>query len=421
MMQLVQFGSGFPDEFEGFGQRLGMRMGASGACGRAVRAWHGVRSRVQSETIQKMTRETVHIGILSPRPLSAVLSAVDDVLTLAHSPSVPCSVLDTVMLAKPKFAKGFTNTRNTHFRGSRLRYVFSGRVSDDTAFPSPAAQPEGLSWRGPLALLKLAPRNFPHGQCYPWVTRANGTYCITRMSIATRHIALPAPARSSRTESRTSPARPTDHPSSARASHVTVRRSRRSGAHVPAMDRHVRQCSVEPSADQRTSVQISMCTAAIRKKPNRQHCYGSNDRASDCNSVCCANPRCGGVLLQPQSGITWNNCSKPCCFFKSVAYNPALTMTGDPLWVQLQRATAVGEKVVRSGFFRHNGNSAQVPEEITMLRNAAIGNLGSASGRKPVRTICEIGFNLGHSAIVRASTFEPCICAHSQHPTDDFP
>ena len=134
-----------------------------------------------------MTRETVHIGILSPRPLSAVLSAVDDVLTLAHSPSVPCSVLDTVMLAKPKFAKGFTNTRNTHFRGSRLRYVFSGRVSDDTAFPSPAAQPEGLSWRGPLALLKLAPRNFPHGQCYPWVTRANGTYCITRVSIATRH------------------------------------------------------------------------------------------------------------------------------------------------------------------------------------------------------------------------------------------
>lgn len=81
------------------------------------------------------------------------------------------------------------------------------------------------------------------------------------------------------------------------------------------------------------------------------------------------------------------------------------TTTSDPLWTQLNRATAVSEKYVAPSFFRRNGNSAQVPEEIAMLREAALGTLvgsaGPISSRKP-RVICEVGFNAGHSAIVRA-------------------
>ena len=70
------------------------------------------------------------------------------------------------------------------------------------------------------------------------------------------------------------------------------------------------------------------------------------------------------------------------------------------LWTQLHRATAVSELYVNASFFKRNGNSAQVPEEIAMLRNAATGQLGAVSGRRHVRNICEIGFNAGHSAIV---------------------
>ena len=38
-----------------------------------------------------------------------------------------------------------------------------------------------------------------------------------------------------------------------------------------------------------------------------------------CNAFCCANPKCAGTLFEPQSGITWNNCTKgkPCCFLKT--------------------------------------------------------------------------------------------------------
>ena len=38
-----------------------------------------------------------------------------------------------------------------------------------------------------------------------------------------------------------------------------------------------------------------------------------------CNAACCAVAKCGGVLFEPESGITWNNCTKgkPCCFLKT--------------------------------------------------------------------------------------------------------
>ena len=38
-----------------------------------------------------------------------------------------------------------------------------------------------------------------------------------------------------------------------------------------------------------------------------------------CNKMCCNNPKCGGVLFEPESGISWNNCTKgkPCCFLKT--------------------------------------------------------------------------------------------------------
>ena len=71
-----------------------------------------------------------------------------------------------------------------------------------------------------------------------------------------------------------------------------------------------------------------------------------------------------------------------------------------PLWEQLNAATKVSERFVDAHFFRRNGNSAQVPEEIAMLRDAVMGQL-AVSVRRPVRTVCEVGFNAGHSAIVR--------------------
>ena len=72
---------------------------------------------------------------------------------------------------------------------------------------------------------------------------------------------------------------------------------------------------------------------------------------------------------------------------------------GAAVWAQLDRATAVSERHVAKSFFKHNGNSAQVPAEIEMLRAAATGNLPSVSVRKP-RVACEVGFNAGHSAVV---------------------
>jgi hypothetical protein len=41
--------------------------------------------------------------------------------------------------------------------------------------------------------------------------------------------------------------------------------------------------------------------------------------AEECTSACCANPKCGGALFEPASGITWHNCTKgqPCCFLKT--------------------------------------------------------------------------------------------------------
>ena len=43
---------------------------------------------------------------------------------------------------------------------------------------------------------------------------------------------------------------------------------------------------------------------------------------------------------------------------------------GTAVWAQLDRATAVSQRYVQKSFFKHNGNSAQVPAEIEMLRAA---------------------------------------------------
>ena len=77
--------------------------------------------------------------------------------------------------------------------------------------------------------------------------------------------------------------------------------------------------------------------------------------------------------------------------------------TSGPVWDQLRKATAVADKWVPQSFYNRNGHSGQVPEEIEMLRNAVLGNLGAvSSGRRHIKTVCEIGFNAGHSATVRA-------------------
>lgn len=72
----------------------------------------------------------------------------------------------------------------------------------------------------------------------------------------------------------------------------------------------------------------------------------------------------------------------------------------DAVWPALQQATKVSEQFVDASFFRRNGNSAQVPDEIAMLRKAVLGELSPVSVHRPVRTVCEVGFNAGHSAIV---------------------
>ena len=81
-------------------------------------------------------------------------------------------------------------------------------------------------------------------------------------------------------------------------------------------------------------------------------------------------------------------------------------MVPPAVWKQLDRATELSRGEVkfanqeeRDRFFRRNSNPAQVPEQITMLRNAVMGYLHASTGL-PVRTVCEIGFNAGHSAIV---------------------
>ena len=74
------------------------------------------------------------------------------------------------------------------------------------------------------------------------------------------------------------------------------------------------------------------------------------------------------------------------------------------LWTKLTRASAVMEKYVDKSFLNRNGNSAQVPEEIAMLRRAVEGKLDGVSSQLRIRNVCEIGFNAGHSAIVRART-----------------
>ena len=53
--------------------------------------------------------------------------------------------------------------------------------------------------------------------------------------------------------------------------------------------------------------------------------------------------------------------------------------TGAAVWAQLDRATAVSERYVDKSFFKNNGNSAQVPAEIEMLRAAATGTSSTAS------------------------------------------
>ena len=58
--------------------------------------------------------------------------------------------------------------------------------------------------------------------------------------------------------------------------------------------------------------------------------------ALQCTALCCANPKCGGILFQPQSGISWNACvkGKPCCFLKtSVAgAQPASPPNAGEIW-----------------------------------------------------------------------------------------
>ena len=54
----------------------------------------------------------------------------------------------------------------------------------------------------------------------------------------------------------------------------------------------------------------------------------------------------------------------------------------ETLWSALNNATALSAQYVSPGFFFRNGNSAQVPEEIAMLREAAL--------QPHVRTICEV-------------------------------
>lgn len=86
--------------------------------------------------------------------------------------------------------------------------------------------------------------------------------------------------------------------------------------------------------------------------------------------------------------------------------------TSDPLWIALNRVTAVTAQYVTAGFFRRNGHSGQVPKEIEMLRQAALGTLvgeaGPISSGRP-RVVCEIGFNAGHSATVSARARSPLL------------
>lgn len=67
------------------------------------------------------------------------------------------------------------------------------------------------------------------------------------------------------------------------------------------------------------------------------------------------------------------------------------------LWLHLNAATEVSARYVSPGFFKRNGNSAQVPVEIEMLRGVVTNPL---QGGRQVQTVCEVGFNAGHSAIV---------------------
>lgn len=63
---------------------------------------------------------------------------------------------------------------------------------------------------------------------------------------------------------------------------------------------------------------------------------------------------------------------------------------------RLQLVTDEALKYVGPTYFRRNGHSGQVPEEITMLRTVVNGN----RPRGGVHTVCEVGFNAGHSATV---------------------
>ena len=60
------------------------------------------------------------------------------------------------------------------------------------------------------------------------------------------------------------------------------------------------------------------------------------------------------------------------------------------LWDALERVTNVTARFVRPRFFKNMGHSGQVPEQIQMLRRMVT--------QCDVHTVCEVGFNAGHSA-----------------------
>ena len=67
------------------------------------------------------------------------------------------------------------------------------------------------------------------------------------------------------------------------------------------------------------------------------------------------------------------------------------------LWSRLDAASNVTLRFVTDHFFRRNGHSGQVVEEIEMLRGVVTSRLQNG---RAVRTVCEVGFNAGHSATV---------------------
>lgn len=57
-----------------------------------------------------------------------------------------------------------------------------------------------------------------------------------------------------------------------------------------------------------------------------------------CSAACCAHPKCGGAIFQPQSSISWNECTKgtPCCFLKtSVSSTRSKTVPGGSFLLQV--------------------------------------------------------------------------------------